>query len=121
MRMSEEMMKQEKRKGVHLIVGGAFQGKTAYAKSMYPDLRWCDGSICELDDIWEAEGVLHLEAWIFRWMRARRKQSASAERKDKLSGGRGSRSAGQTADRDESEPGDRVYGNRIRSGAGRCV
>ena len=50
-----------------------------------------------------------------------RKQSASAERKDKLSGGRGSRSSGQTADRGKSEPGDRVYGNRIRSGAGRCV
>lgn len=83
MRMSEEMMKQEKRKGVHLIVGGAFQGKTAYAKSMYPDLRWCDGSICELDDIWEAEGVLHLEAWIFRWMRA--EENKARQRKEKIS------------------------------------
>ena len=83
MRMSEEMMKQEKRKGVHLIVGGAFQGKTAYAKSMYPDLRWCDGSICELDDIWETEGVLHLEAWIFRWMRA--EENKARQRKEKIS------------------------------------
>lgn len=119
--MKEEMVKQEKRKGIHLIVGGAFQGKTAYAKSAYPDLRWCDGSVCEMDDIWEAEGILHLEAWISRWMRGEENKARQQKEKDKLSGGRGSRSAGQTADRDESGPGDRVHGNRIRSGSGRCI
>lgn len=81
--MKEETVKQEKRKGVHLIVGGAFQGKTAYAKSAYPDLRWCDGSVCEMDDIWEAEGILHLEAWISRWMRG--EENKARQQKEKIS------------------------------------
>lgn len=81
--MKEEMVKQEKRKGVHLIVGGAFQGKTAYVKSAYPDLRWCDGSVCKMDDIWEAEGILHLEAWISRWMRG--EENKARQQKEKIS------------------------------------
>ena len=81
--IKEEMVKQEKRKGVHLIVGGAFQGKTAYVKSAYPDLRWCDGSVCKMDDIWEAEGILHLEAWISRWMRG--EENKARQQKEKIS------------------------------------
>ena len=59
----------------------SFRGKQRMPKARIRIFGGSDGSICELDDIWEAEGVLHLEAWIFRMDAGGRKQSASAERK----------------------------------------
>lgn len=67
--MKKEKMERERRKGIHLIIGGAFQGKKEYARKKYPNFQWCDGTVCELDDVWKAEGILHLETWIRRWMR----------------------------------------------------
>lgn len=30
-----------------MIIGGAYQGKLAYAKETFPDVRWTDGEQCE--------------------------------------------------------------------------
>ncbi|MCB6309192.1 bifunctional adenosylcobinamide kinase/adenosylcobinamide-phosphate guanylyltransferase [Mediterraneibacter glycyrrhizinilyticus] len=36
-----------------------------------------------MDDIWEAEGILHLEAWISRWMRG--EENKARQQKEKIS------------------------------------
>ena len=36
-----------------MIIGGAYQGKLAYAKETFPDVRWTDGEQCEGEDISE--------------------------------------------------------------------
>ncbi len=66
------MEDERKKEGLRLIIGGAFQGKIEYVKRNYPNLTWCDGETCDLDVVWGAEGILHLEAWIRRWMQAGR-------------------------------------------------
>ncbi len=44
-----------------MIIGGAYQGKLAYAKKQNPYIHWTDGELCEGDNIFEAEGVFHFE------------------------------------------------------------
>ena len=34
-----------------MVIGGAYQGKTDYAKQAYPNLVWSDGASCDLKDI----------------------------------------------------------------------
>ena len=47
-----------------MIIGGAYQGKLAYAKKQNPYIHWTDGELCEGDNIFEAEGVFHFEKYI---------------------------------------------------------
>ena len=49
-----------------LIIGGAFQGKSAAAKEMFPGMDWCDGRTCGMEDIFTCGGIFHLEAYIRR-------------------------------------------------------
>ena len=49
-----------------MIIGGAYQGKLAYAKKQNPYIHWTDGELCEGDNIFEAEGVFHFEMVWFR-------------------------------------------------------
>lgn len=51
---------------MELIIGGAYQGKTEYAKSQYPQIAWIDGKTCRTEEIYSAEGVLHFEAYLER-------------------------------------------------------
>lgn len=74
------MEQERKKEGIHLVIGGAFQGKTAYVKRKNPNLTWCDGETCDLDAVWKADGILHFERWIRRWMEAGRAVSRLAER-----------------------------------------
>lgn len=53
-------------KGMKLIIGGAFQGKSAAAKEMFPGMDWCDGRTCGMEDIFTCGGIFHLEAYIRR-------------------------------------------------------
>ena len=42
---------------MELIIGGAFQGKTDYAKKEHPSLAWRDaGAMCE-EELLLAEGI----------------------------------------------------------------
>ena len=41
-----------------MIIGGAYQGKTEYARKQYPQLRWSDGG-----SVTEAEPIHSLDGW----------------------------------------------------------
>lgn len=56
--------------GMKLIIGGAMQGKRAYAERAYGVLCWADGGTCPLDAVFDCEGMYHFEALIRRWMEA---------------------------------------------------
>ena len=51
-----------------MIIGGAFQGKLRYARSMYPKITWADGKVCPYEEIKTCEGIFHLEEYIRRVM-----------------------------------------------------
>ena len=44
---------------MEMIIGGAYQGKTEYAKKEYPDLIWGEGSSLSREELFAAEGVLN--------------------------------------------------------------
>ena len=49
-----------------MIIGGAYQGKLAYAKEQNPHVRWTDGKQCKKEAVFEAEGIFHFEKYIQR-------------------------------------------------------
>ena len=49
-----------------MIIGGAYQGKLAYAKEMFPDVRWTDGEQCEKEAIFQYRGLFHFHKYIER-------------------------------------------------------
>lgn len=55
---------------MEMIIGGAFQGKGAYAKKKYPELVWAEGgTICE-EELWQTQGVLNFQDYIRKEMQA---------------------------------------------------
>ena len=48
-----------------MIIGGAYQGKLAYAKETFPDVRWTDGEQCE-KAIFQYRGIFHFHKYIER-------------------------------------------------------
>lgn len=49
---------------MELIIGGAFQGKTDYAKKEYPSLGWREAeTLCE-EELLKAEGILNFQEYI---------------------------------------------------------
>ncbi len=55
-----------------LIIGGAFQGKLDYAKKLYPDTEWTDGSECALEEIATCSAMNCFHLFVRRWMKAGR-------------------------------------------------
>ncbi len=49
-----------------MVVGGAFQGKTSYAKKIYPDTAWIDGTCCDPEQIYSCGGIYHFNYFIRR-------------------------------------------------------
>ena len=49
-----------------MIIGGAYQGKLAYAKETFPDVRWTDGEQCEKEAIFQYRGFFHFHKYIER-------------------------------------------------------
>ena len=41
---------------MEMIIGGAYQGKTEYARKQYPQLRWSDGGFCHRGGTDECSG-----------------------------------------------------------------
>ena len=39
-----------------MVIGGAYQGKTDYAKQVYPNLVWSDGASCDLKENQKGSG-----------------------------------------------------------------
>lgn len=42
---------------MEMIIGGAYQGKTEYARKQYPQLRWSDGGSVTEEELMNAQGV----------------------------------------------------------------
>ena len=38
-----------------MIIGGAYQGKLAFAKKIYPDVTWADGAVCTEEELYSCE------------------------------------------------------------------
>jgi adenosylcobinamide kinase/adenosylcobinamide-phosphate guanylyltransferase len=50
-----------------LVIGGAFQGKTAYARQQYQMTEgWVDGASCPLDAVMECRGIYHFHTYLRR-------------------------------------------------------
>ena len=43
---------------MEMIIGGAYQGKSSYAKKQFPDVKWKCGAELTEEELLEAEGVL---------------------------------------------------------------
>lgn len=54
--------------GMHLIIGGAYQGKLKYAKKLYPHIQWADGEKDSFKTLQYAEGIYHFELYIKRML-----------------------------------------------------
>lgn len=57
---------------LHLVTGGAFQGKYAWALSAYPGMDWADGAVCPLDKAGIYGGMNHFHTFIRRWLESGR-------------------------------------------------
>jgi len=64
-----------------LIVGGAFQGKRAYAEQAFGlrETDFADGRSCDWEEIYRARAVSHFHEYIRRCLQAGRKVSDLAE------------------------------------------
>lgn len=60
------------RRHMKIITGGAYQGKLAYAQSLYPGMSWTDGKSCGLDEIRTRSAVYAFHEFMKRWLKAGR-------------------------------------------------
>ena len=51
---------------MEMIIGGAYQGKTEYARKQYPQLRWSDGGSVTEEELMNAQGVIGFQQYIRR-------------------------------------------------------
>lgn len=52
-----------------LIIGGAFQGKSSYAKERFPKIHsWADGESCAYEEIFSCEGIVHFHRFVQRFL-----------------------------------------------------
>lgn len=49
---------------MEMIIGGAYQGKTDYAKEKYPELDWIDGISASENELLDAQGILNFQEYI---------------------------------------------------------
>lgn len=64
---------------MEMIIGGAFQGKSALAKQKYPEVTWINGAEADWESISHAEGVLGFHEYIRREMKEGKDISSLAE------------------------------------------
>ena len=55
---------------MELIVGGAYQGKTEYARRLFPDISWADGEDCSFEELCQCQGILKFHHYLERRMAA---------------------------------------------------
>ena len=63
-----EIVMCQKENRFHIIMGGAFQGKTQYATKIYPGLELTDGFNCPLDEIGNCVAVNKFHSFTRRWL-----------------------------------------------------
>ena len=55
---------------MEMMIGGAFQGKSALAEKRYPQVTWVNGAEADWESISHAEGVLGFHEYIRKEMKA---------------------------------------------------
>ena len=63
-----EIVMCQKENRFHIIMGGAFQGKTQYATKIYPGLELTDGFNCPLDEIESCMAINEFHSFTRRWL-----------------------------------------------------
>ena len=63
-----ELVMCQKENRFHIIIGGAFQGKTQYATKTYPGLELTDGFNCPLDEIGNCVAINKFHSFTRRWL-----------------------------------------------------
>ncbi len=71
-----EIVMCQKENRFHIIMGGAFQGKTHYATKTYPGLELTDGFNCPLDEIGNCVAVNEFHSFTRRWLSEGRTKEA---------------------------------------------
>lgn len=71
-KLQEQAAEERGRTGMKLVIGGAYQGKLAYAKELYPDVVWKDGAECGQQDIETCEALDRFHLFVRRWLEAGR-------------------------------------------------
>ena len=65
---------------MEMIIGGAFQGKSDYAKEKYPDICWKKGGELNQEQLMKAEGVLDFQEFIRRELKEEHDLTGLADR-----------------------------------------
>ncbi len=65
---------------MEMIIGGAYQGKTAYAKEQFPDIKWKCGREITEEEFLKAEGVLGFHEYIRKSLKAGEDLTSLAEK-----------------------------------------
>lgn len=65
---------------MEMIIGGAYQGKTDYAKEKHPQIKWVDGAAVSETELMAAQGVLNFQEYIRRELRAGKETADLAEK-----------------------------------------
>ena len=52
-----------------IVIGGAHQGKLAYARQMWPGILWADGKVCGEEKIFHCGGIYDFQEYIAGRMR----------------------------------------------------
>lgn len=63
-----------------MIIGGAYQGKAAYAKAQFPDVDWKFGGEITEEELLKAEGILGLQEYIRKALKAGEDLTGLAEK-----------------------------------------
>ena len=65
---------------MEMIIGGAFQGKSDYAKEKHPEICWKNGGKLEEYQLMKAEGVLDFQEFIRKELKAGHDVAGLAEK-----------------------------------------
>ena len=69
---------------MEMIIGGAYQGKEAYARQRHPEIVWTDGALAAEEELLSAQGVLRLEEYIKKELAEGRSLAGLAEKLARL-------------------------------------
>lgn len=53
---------------MEMIIGGAYQGKSRYAETLFPGICWADGAVCQEEEIYRCKGIRHFHLYVKRGM-----------------------------------------------------
>lgn len=65
---------------MELIIGGAFQGKSEYAKKHFPKINWVNGNDIDEEQLLNAQGILRFHEYIKNEMKQKHDVSALAKK-----------------------------------------